>query len=142
METRYDNARRYFLKIYEAEFEGRQIPDLLINRHRKKGFIECQTLDLVKLNQRIQDSHQEAVLMSDKTVEDLIETIREEIPTLFKVCECIAMLDMLSSFAQVVTTHDYCRPEISDALVISSARHPVLEKVQFDTHTLFSTILT
>jgi DNA mismatch repair protein MSH4 len=130
-ETRYENARRYYLRISEADFQGRPIPEVLVNRFRRKGFIECQTLDLVKLNQRIQDSHQEVVLMSDKTIEELLDNIREEIPALYRVCEGIAMLDMLASFAKLVTTHEYVRPEITDSLAIKAGRHPVHEKVSF-----------
>jgi len=58
-ETRYDNARKYWLRISENEFDGRSMPDVLIHRYPKKGYIECLTLDLKKLNQRIEDSHQE-----------------------------------------------------------------------------------
>jgi DNA mismatch repair protein MSH4 len=100
-ETRYDNSRRYWLRIAESSLDGRAIPDILINQYRKKGFLECQTLDLVKLNQRIEDSHQEVVLMSDKTVQTLIDDIRGEIPRLFRVCESIAMLDMIAAFRYV-----------------------------------------
>jgi DNA mismatch repair protein MSH4 len=100
-ETKYDNSRRYWLRISETSFDGRSLPDVLVNRYRKKGFIECQTLDLMKLNQRIEDSHQEVVLMSDKTIQDLIDNIRGEIPSLFRVCESIAMLDMIASFGYV-----------------------------------------
>lgn len=128
-EIRYDNARKYYLRVPEFEFENREIPDVLINRYRNKGFIECQTLELVKLNQRIEDSHQEVVLMSDKTIQELLENVREEIPALFRVCESIAMLDMLGSFGQLVTTNDYARPELTDALAIKAGRHPIREKV-------------
>lgn len=128
-ETRYDNARRYYLRIPEANLEGRTLPDILINCYRKKGYIECQTLDLVKLNQRIEDSHQEVVLMSDKTVTQLIDNVRAEIQPLFRVSDSIAMLDMLAAFAQVVTTSDYVKPEITRCLAIKSGRHPVHEKV-------------
>ncbi|KFY34714.1 hypothetical protein V494_06535 [Pseudogymnoascus sp. VKM F-4513 (FW-928)] len=128
METRYDNARRYYLRIPESNLEGRTLPDILINCYRKKGYIECQTLDLVKLNQRIEDSHQEVVLMSDKTVTQLIDNVRAEIQPLFRVSDSIAMLDMLAAFAQLVTTSDYVKPEITRCLAIKSGRHPVHEK--------------
>lgn len=108
------------------------MPDILINRYANKGFIECQTMDLVKLNQRIEDSHQEAVLMSDKAIQELLDDIRGEIPSLYRVCESIALLDMLASFGQLVTTRDYIRPEITNCLAIKSGRHPVREKVQAD----------
>jgi DNA mismatch repair protein MSH4 len=129
VETRYDNARRYWLRVPESDFDGRTLPDVLINRYRKKGFIECQTLDLVKLNQRIEDSHKEVVLMSDKTTQQLLDNVRAEIPSLFRICESIAMLDMIAAFGQLVTTHDYIRPEITDCLAIKSGRHPIREKV-------------
>jgi DNA mismatch repair protein MSH4 len=128
-ETRYENARHYFLRLYESDFDGRAVPDILINRYQKKGFIECQTIDLMKLNQRIQDSHLEVVSMSDKTIQELIENLRGEIPSLYQVCESIALLDMVAAFAQLATTSDYSRPELTDCIGIKSGRHPVREKV-------------
>jgi DNA mismatch repair protein MSH4 len=129
-EIRYENARRYYLRIAEVDFQDRGVPDVLINRFRKNGHIECQTLDLVKLNQRIQDSHQEVVLMSDKTIGDLLESVRSEVPALYRVCESIAMLDMLAAFAKLVTVQEYIRPEITKSLAIKAGRHPTHEKVK------------
>lgn len=100
---RYDNSRRYWLRICQPNTVDRTLPDVFINQFRKRGYIECQTLDLMKLNQRIEDSHQEVVLMSDKTVQQLINDVRVEIPHLFRVCEGIAMLDMISAFRFVPT---------------------------------------
>ncbi len=133
-ETRYENSRRYYLRLPESDFDGRTIPDILVNRYRKKGLIECQTLDLMKLNKRIEDSHQEVVLMSDKTIQTLIDNIRGEIPVLFRVCESIAMLDMITAFAHLVTTstNNFVKPEITDCIAVRSGRHPVREKVVVD----------
>lgn len=129
-ETRYEAARRYYLRLSAKEFETRALPDILINQFRKKGFIECQTLDLMKLNQRIEDSHLEVVLMSDQTIQNLIDDIRGEIPVLFRVCESIAILDMTAAFAHLATATncDYARPEITECIAIKSGRHPVREK--------------
>lgn len=128
-ETKYENARHYFLRLYESDFDGREIPDILINRYQKKGFIECQTLNLMKLNQRIEDSHLEVVSMSDRTIQELIEKLRGEIPSLYQVCESIALLDMIAAFGHSATIGDYCRPELTDCIGIKSGRHPVREKV-------------
>ncbi|PQE12693.1 dna mismatch repair msh4 protein [Rutstroemia sp. NJR-2017a BBW] len=129
-ETRYDNPRGYYLRFSENDFDGRAVPDILVNCFRKRGFIECQTLDLMKLNQKIADSHEEVILMSDKTVQELLDNVRSEVPNLFKVCESIAMLDMITSFAQLVTTQDsYVRPEITDCIAIKSGRHPIRDNV-------------
>ncbi|TQS37015.1 hypothetical protein Golomagni_02527 [Golovinomyces magnicellulatus] len=128
-EIRYDNSRKYYLRILEATFNGNPPPEVLINCYLIKGYMECQTLDLVKLNQRIEDSHQEIILMSDNTIQELVNNIRGEIPILFRVCESIAMLDMITAFGQIATTNDYVRPEITDCIAIKSGRHPIREKV-------------
>ncbi|CCU74515.1 hypothetical protein BGHDH14_bgh05173 [Blumeria hordei DH14] len=128
-ETRFDKLRRYYLRVSETDFEGKILPEVLVNCFRKKGYIECQTLDLMKFNQRIEDSHQEVILMSDKTIQQLIDNIRGEIPLLFRISESIAMLDMLVAFGQVAITNDYIQPEITDCIAIKSARHPIREKV-------------
>lgn len=75
--------------------------------------------------------------MSDKTVQDLVNKIRLEIPILFRVCESISMLDMIAGFGQLVTTNDYVRPEITDCIAIKSARHPVREKVSITSFSIF-----
>ena len=143
-ETRYDSGRHYWLKISEGDFDGRSLPDILVNRYRKKGNIECQTLDLIKLNRRIEDSHQEVVLMSDKTVQELLDNTRVEVPSLFRVCESIAMLDMIAGFATLVASQnaiqEYVRPHITDEIAIELARHPVREQVQL--HYFRSEVLT
>jgi len=82
----------------------------------------------VKTNHRLEDSHQEVILMSDKTIQQLLDDVRAEIPILFKIGEGIAMLDMLAAFATLAMSHEYARPELTGNIVIKSGRHPVREK--------------
>lgn len=129
LEMKYDPARQYYIRIAASELEEREhLPDIFINQFRRKTFIECQTLDLLKWNQKIADSHHEVVQMSDKTIQELIDQIRADIAPLFKICEAISLLDMMAAFAQLVTTQDYCRPELTNTLAIKSGRHPIREK--------------
>ena len=130
LELKYDTARQYYIRIATSELEERKPPEIFINSFRKMNFVECQTLDLLKLNQKIIDSHHEVLQMSDGSVQELIDKIREDIAPLFKTCEAIALLDMIASFAQLVTVQDYCRPELTDTLAIKSGRHPIREKIQ------------
>ncbi|KAL8851849.1 MAG: hypothetical protein Q9221_003275 [Calogaya cf. arnoldii] len=129
LEMKFDTARQYYIRIATSELEDRTLPEVFINSFRKKNFVECQTLDLLKLNQKIADSHHEVLQMSDASVQELIDRIREDIAPLFKTCEAIALLDMIVSFAQLVTVQDYCRPELTDTLAIKSGRHPIREKI-------------
>ncbi|KAE8381102.1 muts domain V-domain-containing protein [Aspergillus bertholletiae] len=127
LDLKFDKARQYYISISANEVDT--LPEVFINVYRKKSRIECQTLDLVKLNQKIIDAHNEVINMSDQTVHELIQDIRSEIAHLFKISEAIAMLDMLSAFAQLATSHDYIRAELTDVLAIKSGRHPIREKI-------------
>jgi len=68
-------------------------------------------------------------MSSDGIIQNLLDQIRGEIPNLFRVCESIAMLDMIAAFCQLATDREYVRPEISDCMAIKSGRHPIREKV-------------
>lgn len=122
-------ARQYYIQIPVSELEDRDLPEIFINQFRRKRMVQCQTLDLLKWNQKIIDSHDEVLQMSDASVQDLINNVREEVEPLFKACEAIALLDMIASFAQLVTTQDYCRPEMTQTLAVKNGRHPIREKI-------------
>ncbi|KAI1178770.1 muts domain V [Nemania sp. FL0916] len=129
VDVKFDNRRKFWLRIDQSDLEDKNMPDVFINRIVRNRWIECQTLILVQLNNRITDSHNEAVMLSDKVIQQLLDGIREYVPELFRVCESIALLDMVASFAQSATTRDYMRPEIGDTLALKGARHPICERV-------------
>lgn len=130
LQTKFDNPRQFYVRLRAEELEARDLPAVFINIFRKKDNIECQTLELLKRNQKIADAHTEVILMSDKTVQALIADVRQHMGSLFRICEGVAMLDMLASFAHLVSTQDYVRPQLSDTLAIRAGRHPIREKIQ------------
>ncbi|QKX54560.1 uncharacterized protein TRUGW13939_01647 [Talaromyces rugulosus] len=128
LNLKYDSARQYYISLSAFELDGPLSEDF-VNVVRKRDRIECQTLDLVKLNQRISDSHHEVINMSDQAIQKLIDEICGDVSLLFKISEAIATLDMIAAFAHLVTIQDYTRPEITDVLAIKSGRHPIHEKI-------------
>ncbi|KAK6438801.1 MutS protein msh4, partial [Oleoguttula sp. CCFEE 5521] len=130
LQTKFDNTRQFYLRLHAEDLAQRTLPAIFINVYRKKDNVEFQTLDLLKHNQKISDAHTEVILMSDKAVQELILAVREHMGSLFKICEGITMLDMIASFAQLVTSQDYVRPQLSDTLAIRAGRHPIREKIR------------
>ncbi|ROV92998.1 hypothetical protein VMCG_09027 [Cytospora schulzeri] len=126
-DLRFENRRQYWLRYRCSDFENGLIPGALINCVRKKEYLECQTLQMIKLNQRMTDSVDEVTMQSDKVVRQLLDSIRIDIPSLFRICESIALLDMLASFGQTITMRDYVRPILKGALALKGARHPILD---------------
>ncbi|KAJ5542864.1 hypothetical protein N7535_005287 [Penicillium sp. DV-2018c] len=127
LDLKYETARQYYICI--SATEPRPLPDVFINVYRKRKRIECQTLDLVKLNQKITDAHNEVINMSNRTIQDLISDVCTEVSSLFRISEAIAMLDMLASFAQLATNNEYIRPELTSTLAIKAGRHPIREQI-------------
>ncbi|OHE98466.1 MutS domain V [Colletotrichum orchidophilum] len=125
---RFDNGRKYSLRMRAVDFEDRAVPAVLVNQTMKGRHIECLTMHLKKLNQRIADSVAEVVMLSDKVIQDLIDSIRTQLQPLYRVCDSIALLDMITSFAQASSTYDWTRPGISDTLALKAARHPIMDK--------------
>ena len=130
LDIKYDPARQFFIAISVSELVERELPAVFINIFRRKGKVECQTLELVKLNQKIADAHNEVILMSDRSIQELINDVRTGVQPLFKISEGIATLDMIASFAQLVTTQEYVRPDLTETLAIKAGRHPIKEKIQ------------
>jgi DNA mismatch repair protein MSH4 len=95
---------------------------------KRRTVVECQTITIVQLNQRITNALDEATLTSDELVTQLLENLREYSSDMFQVCESIGLLDMVASFSHVVTIHSYVRPETADELCILSGRHPILDQ--------------
>lgn len=127
LDLKYDIARQYYIWIPIAEIDS--LPDVFINVFRKRNHIECQTLDLVKLNQKITDAHNEVISMSDRTIQDLLRDVCADVSGLFRVSEAVAMLDMLAAFAQLATSNDYIRPDLTATLAIKAGRHPIRERI-------------
>jgi hypothetical protein len=112
LELKYEVNRGFFLRVPTSEIQDRSLPTIFINVVERKKMSEFTTLELVKRNSKIGDSLTEVFLMSassflsyrslliraalgDKTVQKLTEDIRKEISALYKVCEALAMLDMV-----------------------------------------------
>ncbi|KAH6675370.1 muts domain V [Plectosphaerella plurivora] len=126
--VKYDPRRQYWIQLRAADFEDRNIPTIFVNLHKKKGFIECLTLHLKKLNHRIHDSVVEAIQLGDAIIQELLDSIRTQVQHMFRVCESVALLDMLSAFAHVSILREYTKPDMTGTLGLKAARHPVMDK--------------
>ncbi|KAK7542311.1 muts domain V-domain-containing protein [Phyllosticta citribraziliensis] len=130
LDIKFDSARQFYIQFDMADIDNRVLPATFTNIYKKKNKVECQTLEMMKRNQKVVDAHYEVVLLSHKTVQGLIERVRGHMATLFKVCESIGMLDMMTGFANLVTSQDYVRPILAETLAIKAGRHPIREKIQ------------
>lgn len=144
-ETRFDMKRGFVLRIKRKALgkdnqDGSQLADEFINKRRTSRYVECTTLEMMKCNTRISNVVAEIVLVSDQIVDGLLDRLQPHTAALFKLSECVAVLDLLVSFAALVSSSaaGYVRPQFSTStpaaavettkLGIKMARHPILER--------------
>jgi DNA mismatch repair protein MSH4 len=53
LELKYESARQFYIRIPLSKIDGRELPPIFINVVRRKKNIECQTLELMKRNQKV-----------------------------------------------------------------------------------------
>lgn len=69
------------------------------------------------------------VILYFSVICDLLADVRKDIGCLFRLCEMIAELDMLLSFANLSSVSTYVRPQFGTILDIKQSRHPILDLV-------------
>lgn len=93
-----------------------------------RNALSMSTLELKKLNRRMQDSLDEVLLLVRDTTADLCALVIGKISVLWKASEAIALVDMLVSLAQHAVDGGHVRPTLGDKFAIKAGRHPLLDQ--------------
>ncbi|KAM3841776.1 mutS protein homolog 4 [Vipera latastei] len=134
LKTSFSSARGFFIQMSAdcAAIHSGQLPSEFTKITKMKNVYSFTSPDLMKMNERCQESLREIYHMTYLIVCKLLSEIYEHIHCLYKLSDTVSMLDMLQSFAHACTLSDYVRPEFTDTLAIKQGWHPVLEKVHFE----------
>ncbi|XP_063284105.1 mutS protein homolog 4 [Pelobates fuscus] len=131
LKTSFSTARGFFIQM---NADGNvtstlTLPTEFVKVTRIKNTYSFTSVDLIKMNERCQESLREIYHMSYLIVCKLLSEIYEHIHCLYKLADTVSMLDLLLSFAHACTLSDYVRPEFTDTLAIKQGWHPILEKI-------------
>ena len=81
----------------KSDLEKRQLPSVFTNVSPHGVNLQYDSLELCKKNAKLRHSLNEIYVLSFDTVMKLIDDVRVHIGSLYKVCEGVAMLDMVLS---------------------------------------------
>ncbi|KAK6629982.1 hypothetical protein RUM43_003803 [Polyplax serrata] len=138
-----------------------ELPEEFILVQKSRSGFTSYTANLVALDQRSKHVLDEIKLMTNAyengfyccrnvyfVIEDrqseisLLTDIRENIGCLFTLCEIIAELDVLVSFAQVSSAKNFSKPNFGLHLDLKKSRHPILDCTQnYDNETVPNDVL-
>uniref|UniRef100_A0A8C8RIV3 DNA mismatch repair protein n=1 Tax=Pelusios castaneus TaxID=367368 RepID=A0A8C8RIV3_9SAUR len=140
----FSSARGFFIQM-NAEcvaLPNGQLPSEFTKITKVKNAYSFTSADLIKMNERCQESLREIYHMTYLIVCKLLSEIYEHIHCLYKLSDIVSMLDMLLSFAHACTLSDYVRPEFTDTLAIKQGWHPILEKISVEKPVSNNTYIT
>uniref|UniRef100_A0A8D1WX34 MutS protein homolog 4 n=1 Tax=Sus scrofa TaxID=9823 RepID=A0A8D1WX34_PIG len=144
LRTSFSSARGFFIQMTTdctALFNDK-LPSEFIKISKVKNSYSFTSTDLIKMNERCQESLREIYHMTYMIVCKLLSEIYEHIHCLYKLSDTVSMLDMLLSFAHACTLSDYVRPEFTDTLAIKQGWHPILEKISVEKPVANNTYIT
>ncbi|KFV76134.1 MutS protein 4, partial [Dryobates pubescens] len=144
MRTSFSSARGFFIQmnIDASTLPNGQLPSEFTKITKMKNTYSFTSPDLIKMNERCQESLREIYHMTYLIVCKLLNEIYEHIHCLYKLSDIVSMLDMLLAFAHACTLSDYVRPEFTDTLAIKQGWHPILEKIAVEKPVSNNTYLT
>ncbi|EYC42618.1 hypothetical protein Y032_0524g2921 [Ancylostoma ceylanicum] len=109
------------------------VPSVFINIMRNRSSLTFTTRNLLRYNDRIEQSISEVMIATNVVVQEVIKEIRPSIAVLYHVMECLATTDFLCSLAAYAFNRDTVRPKFGDSIIISEGRHPLLDYSMGDT---------
>uniref|UniRef100_A0A2K6GWV1 MutS homolog 4 n=1 Tax=Propithecus coquereli TaxID=379532 RepID=A0A2K6GWV1_PROCO len=144
LRTSFSSARGFFIQMTTdcTALPSDQLPSEFIKISKVKNSYSFTSTDLIKMNERCQESLREIYHMTYMIVCKLLSEIYEHIHCLYKLSDTVSMLDMLLSFAHACTLSDYVRPEFTDTLAIKQGWHPILEKISVEKPVANNTYIT
>ncbi|KAG9467940.1 hypothetical protein GDO78_014030 [Eleutherodactylus coqui] len=129
LRTSFSTTRGFFIQMNMEGNAQQAVPAEFIKVTRVKNTYRFTSVELIKMNERCQESLKEIYHMSYLVICKLLGEIYEHIHCLYKLADAVSMLDMLLSFANICTFSEYVRPEFTDTTAIKQGWHPILEKI-------------
>jgi DNA mismatch repair protein MutS len=148
-------GKDYLLKIQQREIEQTGISSLKVgfnnvfgyylevtNSHKDKvpsNWIRKQTLvnaeryitdEIKTFEEKILGAEDKIAQIEQRIYSDLISALMDYIQAIQHDALLLAQLDCLLGFSKMAIEHNYCKPEVSESLIIDirEGRHPVIER--------------
>jgi DNA mismatch repair protein MutS len=122
----------YYIEVTKSFMN--MVPD---NYIRKQTLANCEryiTEELKEMEDKILGSKERYIALEYELFIEIRDIIGKEIKRLLKTSKAIAVIDVLSTLAEVADRENYIRPDMTEGyeIDIRNGRHPVVEKMMGD----------
>jgi DNA mismatch repair protein MutS len=132
LKVRYNKVFGYFIEVSKANLD--RAPDHYERRQTLTNAERFVTPELKELEARILAAEDQAKVRERQLYDELASELSRHAQRIAITAETIAVLDVLTAFADRARRWNYCRPSVSvtPGITIRDGRHPVLEQLQRD----------
>uniref|UniRef100_A0A914IC35 DNA mismatch repair protein MutS core domain-containing protein n=1 Tax=Globodera rostochiensis TaxID=31243 RepID=A0A914IC35_GLORO len=123
----YSQSRGYHFSLHANDPYSINLPQQCIQVVFNKASLTFTTRDLIKYNDRLLQSENEILQKSNLVLDQLIASIREYIPALYKCAELVSLFDYYAALACYCSRVQAVRPSFGKELSIVQGRHPILD---------------
>ena len=123
----FNNVFGYYLEVRNTYKES--VPPEWIRKQTLVNAERYITEELKEYEQKILGAEERIYALEVQIYAELVSRIQASISMIQKNCRILARLDVLSGFADLAVSNNYCRPKMNNSKVIDirQGRHPVIE---------------
>ncbi len=123
----FNNVFGYYLEVRNAYKDS--VPEEWIRKQTLVNAERYITEELKEYEQKILDAEERIYVLEAQIYAELVGKIQANISMIQKNCRILARMDVLSGFADLAVSNNYCRPQMNGSKVIDikQGRHPVIE---------------
>lgn len=128
LKVRYNRVFGYYIEVTRANLN--QVPEHYIRKQTLANGERYFTPELKEIEDTILGAEQKVLALEYDLFCELREQVSRYLEVLQANARALAILDVVQGLAELAERDQYCRPELtlSDELLISQGRHPVVEK--------------
>lgn len=132
LKINFNKVFGYYIEVTKSNLS--HVPDYYV---RKQTLANCErfiTSKLKEIENLVMGASEKISNLESHVYEQLIEELAQHSERFKKVCDIIAVSDVLASLAEVAYKNNYVMPELTNTgeITIREGRHPVVEKMLKD----------
>jgi len=127
LKVRYNKVFGYYIEISRANLEA--APPHYVRKQTLVNAERYITDELKVFETQVLEADEKRLELETRLFDELRRRLAEQGARLLAMADTVAVLDVLSSLAEVARVGDYCRPQLLEdgSITIKDGRHPVIE---------------
>ena len=129
LKVKYNKVFGYYIEVTKPHLS--KVPDDYMRKQTLVGAERFITPELKEYEEQILGAEEKISALEFELFDKIRQMVAEQVVSIQGNANQIARLDCVASLADVAVTNDYIKPEVivSDAIVVTDSRHPVVEKL-------------